>query len=548
MHRGDVTVSVVMPTIEMAGTFEVCARRAIELIDASPLACELVVALDGPAQPLPSWLSRPEVTVVTTGTRGGPAAARNLAARASRGATLLFVDADVALAEGTIERAHAALAADAGLAAVFGSYDDNPPHPGVVSRFKNLLHHYTHSTHPGPTDTFWAGCGAMRRSVFESLGGFLASYSRPSVEDIELGMRAAAAGHRIEIDPRLRCTHLKRWTLASMVVTDIAHRALPWSRLVLGSRAVPRTLNIDLRGRASGACAVGCVMALAMAPLLPAMLAVGAALAVAAVAMNAGFFALCASRGGVAFALACVPLYLLYLVYATLAFAAVAVARHPLLSLLAAYLAAVAIASFTAGSMGMLTQEMDGDLRARAAEYEAFREGRYPHERMDPAPQGQQRMYSVYMPYAFAMFTAIFEPFGLGQARIMVIALSAAALIVAGIYGSRLLATHGPGWAAVGGLAAAGITINRSTIAQGQFAIICMGFITLQIVLLQRNRPLLAGACWAMAMLKPHVGVAFAALFLLNRQWRGLAFGVAIRTATTTRTTPCWQGTMPRCR
>jgi transposase len=32
-----------------------------------------------------------------------------------------------------------------------------------VSRFRNLLHHHTHTTHPGPACTFWAGCGAVRR-------------------------------------------------------------------------------------------------------------------------------------------------------------------------------------------------------------------------------------------------------------------------------------------------------------------------------------------------------------------------------------------------
>jgi glycosyltransferase involved in cell wall biosynthesis len=109
MHTRDVAVSVVMPTIDFAGTFETCARRALDLMDASPLACELVVALDGPEQPRPTWLERPGVTVIATGRRSGPAVARNRAASAARGGTLLFVDADVALAEGTIERAHEAL-------------------------------------------------------------------------------------------------------------------------------------------------------------------------------------------------------------------------------------------------------------------------------------------------------------------------------------------------------------------------------------------------------------------------------------------------------
>lgn len=42
---------------------------------------------------------------------------------------------------------------------------------------------------------------------------------------------------------------------------------------------------------------------------------------------------------------------------------------------------------------------------------------------------------------------------------------------------------------------------------------------------------MLAGVCWAVAMLKPHVGIAFAALFLFNRQWRGLVAGIAVLAA-----------------
>ena len=526
-----IAVSVVMPTTVWSGTFGPCARRVLEILDTTSVPCEFIVTLDGPAADAPEWLRRPEVTIVTTGVRSGPAVARNLAVQSARGRNLFFVDADVLLAHGALERASAALDADPGLAGVFGAYDDAPTDPGVVSRFKNLLHHHTHSTHPGPVGTFWAGCGAMRRGTFEALGGFRSTYGCPSVEDIELGMRATAAGHRIEIDPRLQCKHLKRWTLSSLALTDIMHRAVPWSRLLLSAGSLPATLNIDWRGRASGLCATAAAMSLAASPFLPAALIAASALAAVAVALHASFFRLCARKGGVLFACACVPLHLLYLVYSTLTFAAVAFAMRPWLGMLTAYLGAAAVAAVALGVQGSWTQGTDGDLQARAAEYAGFREGVYPNRRLDPQPEGTRVPYSVYLPYAFPMFVPLFEPGGLAQARIVVASLSLAALAAIGIYGSRILSRYGPAWAAVGGLAAAGITINRSTFAQGQFAIICMGGIALQLVFLQRGRPMLAGACWALAMLKPHVGIAFAALFLFNRQWRGLVFGIAILAA-----------------
>ena len=46
-------------------------------------------------------------------------------------------------------------------------------------------------------------------------------------------MRLHAAGRRIVLDPAVRGTHLKRWTLRSMLRTDLAARGAPWVALRL---------------------------------------------------------------------------------------------------------------------------------------------------------------------------------------------------------------------------------------------------------------------------------------------------------------------------
>jgi hypothetical protein len=65
-----------------------------------------------------------------------------------------------------VERVRRHFGVDQSLQALFGSYDDRPAAAGVVSRFRNLLHHHTHTSQPGPACTFWAGCGAVRRERF----------------------------------------------------------------------------------------------------------------------------------------------------------------------------------------------------------------------------------------------------------------------------------------------------------------------------------------------------------------------------------------------
>src|SRR5207245_703858 len=93
------------------------------------------------------------------------------------------------------------------------------------------------------------GCGAIRRSFFLGIGGFDAErFTRPSIEDIELGYRLCAAGHRVRLDRDLQWAHLKRWRLLSLIRTDVTCRALPCARLILTSQNIPDDLNLKLDG------------------------------------------------------------------------------------------------------------------------------------------------------------------------------------------------------------------------------------------------------------------------------------------------------------
>jgi cellulose synthase/poly-beta-1,6-N-acetylglucosamine synthase-like glycosyltransferase len=264
-----------------------------------------------------------ELCVVDDPAGAGPAEARNRGARRAVGEVLLFVDSDVAIHPDAVGRIRAAFAHDPALTAVFGAYDDDPAAPGTVSRFRNLLHHHVHVTSPGRASTFWAGIGAVRREAFLESGGFDARrYPRPAVEDIELGSRLCAAGARIELDPRIRGTHLKAWTLGETVATDFARRGVPWARLQLETRRLSGALNLGWRNRASAAAvALACAATLARRPT-PAVSA-----AAALVTLNRSLYALLARRGGARLAVAGVGLHALHHVTA-IASVPAAIALH----------------------------------------------------------------------------------------------------------------------------------------------------------------------------------------------------------------------------
>ncbi len=243
---------------------------------------------------------------------GGDRAARNKGAGAADGDILLFLDADIAVHTDTLARLLETFRSRPDLAAVFGSYDETPTAPGVVSRYRNLLHHYTHQQANPDASTFWTGCGAVRRHVFEELGGF---DERPGHEmaDVDFGYRLRDAGHRIFLDKQLQVTHLKRWTLFLMVKTDLLLRAIPWSRQILRRRSVPADLNIGASQKAAVALTGMALLSLLLSCFDYAFLGVSIASVAAVVALTKGLLALIRRLHGTVFAIACVPLHLIHL-------------------------------------------------------------------------------------------------------------------------------------------------------------------------------------------------------------------------------------------
>jgi GT2 family glycosyltransferase len=255
-----------------------------------------------------------QVVVVTTPDESGPAAARNTGVRQTSADIVLFVDSDVLVHADVFRRVRRAFAHDPGLAALFGSYDNRVATLGTVAAFRNLLHHVVHQRSAGPVRSFWAGLGAVRRTAFDAAGGFDAErYPRPSIEDIELGGRLARRG-RILLDPALQGTHLKEWSLPSMVETDLRRRGIPWVALLAAERELPATLNLGARERASAVATVAVVCGLARRKPLLAAAGIGAG-----IVLNRDLFTLLHERLGVRGAVAGVGLHTVHQLTAVVA-------------------------------------------------------------------------------------------------------------------------------------------------------------------------------------------------------------------------------------
>ena len=303
-------LSVVIPVHNSTATLTGSVRGAV---DASGPHDEIIIADDGSTDGCVAALDPfllDSVKVVTSPVNIGRGPIRNLGAECATGDVLVFIDSDVIIDRAALERFRVAFT-DPDCTAVIGSYDDHPGEPGVVSQYRNLLHHHTHKTHGDKATHFWTGIGAVRRSVFEELGGLDTTRWARDMEDVEFGHRLVDSGRTIEVVPEITGTHHKRFTVRSMIRVDMRNRAIPWTHLMMSDGFRIDSFVVSPVQVLSGLFVAVMLLALVVTPfvLKAAWVALGSL--VAFVAVNASLWHTLASARGLAFALLCVPLHLL---------------------------------------------------------------------------------------------------------------------------------------------------------------------------------------------------------------------------------------------
>lgn len=320
------TVAVIIPAYNAVATLPGC----LDAINAmSWKADELILFSDGSTDETDDMARAAGARVIRNdGRPKGPGHGRNEAAKAATSDLLLFVDADVVISPTALEQLVADMQAN-GAKAAFGSYDDAPWSQRVTSLYANLRHHFVHQQGKREAKTFWSGLGLIDRKVFLDAGGFdVEMFKHPSIEDIELGARVVAAGHRIRLVPEALCKHWKDWSLWRVWHTDVVRRALPWSRLIVDGKTGEADLNISHVERFKSLLALlivaglfGIGLAALVVPSLVQPVAIACAvLAVLYIWLNRAFFGFLARRLGFFRSLGAMAMHFCYHIYAPLTY------------------------------------------------------------------------------------------------------------------------------------------------------------------------------------------------------------------------------------
>jgi glycosyltransferase involved in cell wall biosynthesis len=233
-------VSVIIPVYNSASTLEKCLDS---IFKSEYKDYEVIVVDDASTDNSMEIVKRFNCEVIKLSKNLGAANARNNGAKKAKGEIIFFTDGDCVVQTETISTIVKIFEKNRDLAAIIGSYTLTTPVRNFITTFHNLRHHYTHQTSRQEAMTFWTGCGAIKREVFEIIGGFDIEFKAATIEDIELGYRLSSKGYKIQLNKDVMVTHLKKYNFVKLIKTDVINRAIPWTRLMLESRTFRSDLN-----------------------------------------------------------------------------------------------------------------------------------------------------------------------------------------------------------------------------------------------------------------------------------------------------------------
>jgi GT2 family glycosyltransferase len=218
-------LSIVIPTHNTRDL----TLRCVQTLEAEGTAVEIVVVDDGGSDDTAEALAvgHPGVQVLRQSPAGGFTRAANLGLARARGEILLLLNSDTEVAPGALSALLAAFGRDPelGVAGAALHYPDGSPQwsggrapsllwlfgltsglPRLLARLPRYRRIKPAGAAPGSVDWVTGAALAMRRRVWEQVGPLDEGF-RFYAQDLDLCLRAGAAGWKVELLPEVRVMH-----------------------------------------------------------------------------------------------------------------------------------------------------------------------------------------------------------------------------------------------------------------------------------------------------------------------------------------------------
>ena len=196
---------------------EATLPRVLEALTSELRDGDSLVVADDRSGDASADIARSQGAEVVPSRAPGASAARNSGAAACHADWILFTDSDAVPRPGWRGRLDARLGG--GCDGVQAVYAPEAPGASAATFYKNYYYHYTFTRRIGEGPV--PGCGtfflAVRRRLFEDLGGFDARIVKASVEDADFAERLSGAGGTIVMAPEIEVYHLREYGLRDLL-------------------------------------------------------------------------------------------------------------------------------------------------------------------------------------------------------------------------------------------------------------------------------------------------------------------------------------------
>lgn len=202
-------LSIIIPAYDASDTLPALLNSIYTSKGVSKSTFEVIVVDDASPQSLKEVVVKHHAFYFRLKENLGPARARNFGVEKARGEVVLFHDCDVVLYPNTLKYIIDSFKNESSLCALTGVWDKKQKTSAFFPNFKALRdwnYWINERDRDGLYFIFSTRIAAIRKKIFQEVGGFDTKYKGPDIEDIEITYRIAEK-YPIRFDEKARVHH-----------------------------------------------------------------------------------------------------------------------------------------------------------------------------------------------------------------------------------------------------------------------------------------------------------------------------------------------------